>query len=194
LALARFFSMGRRGLKEQGRAAAAASTGTAANTSESRASSQGAGDTAENGEGDAYREQWTALSAKHPEIFTVAGEEIDAWHRQEVWRHESQKDWSNAVAHLSALLETHPDSGDFLRRRAAAYVAMTTNSPAAASANLLERALADYHRTLMWVDRFPGVAKAGRLPFLEKRREVYLQLGRRAEAEVDEQELKAFTP
>jgi hypothetical protein len=59
------------------------------------------------------------------------------------------------------------------------------------AANLLECALADYTHTLAWVDRFPAIAKESRKPFVEKRREVYLKLGRKAEAEADELELKA---
>lgn len=59
-----------------------------------------------------------------------------------------------------------------------------------AATDYLERALADYNRTLAWVDRYPAIAKESRLPFVEKRREVYLKLGRKAEAEVDERELK----
>lgn len=160
-----------------------------------------------------FRDEWQALRAKHPEVFTVSAAELDAWHRHEAWRCESRQDWSNAVTHLSALLETHSDSGDFLPRRAAAYVAMandhvasgvsrTTSLKGAASpvdqslftsaaTNYLERALADYTRTLAWVDRYPAIAKESRLPFVEKRREVYLKLGRKTEADADERELKA---
>ena len=191
-----------------------------------------------------FHAQWLTLRTKHPEVFTVSADEIDAWHRHEAWRCESRQDWSNAVAHLSALLETHPDSGDFLPRRAAACVAWaesllslapgfnpvsakgaTTSAASAASrppeavqtapalagqntglkpganetvmtskvaaTNHLERALADYTRTLAWVDRYPAIAKESRKPFVEKRREVYLKLGRKSEAEADERELKA---
>ena len=60
-----------------------------------------------------------------------------------------------------------------------------------AATNLLERALADYARTLAWVDRFPAVAKESRKPVLEERRKVLFRLGRRAEAEADERELKS---
>ena len=56
---------------------------------------------------------------------------------------------------------------------------------------LLALALADYTRTLAWVDRFPAIAKESRKPFVEKRREVHLKLGRKSEAEADERELKA---
>ena len=171
-----------------------------------------------------FHAQWLALRAKHPEVFTVSADEIDAWHRHEAWRCESRQDWSNAVAHLSALLETHPDSGDFLPRRAAAHVAWATELVAAAAGEKVgkgesekgsqdttakvgsppptfppahqpaphwERALADYTRTLAWVDRFPAIAKESRKPFVEKRREVYLKLGRMSEADADERELKA---
>jgi hypothetical protein len=179
-----------------------------------------------------FRDEWLALRARHPEVFTVSADEIDAWHRHEAWRGESRKDWSNAVVHLSALLETHPDSGDFLPRRAAAQVewaeslmavalktnvvktsSITVTTPqvkavlnppeprglpleeqrrmSRAATNLLEQALADYSRTLAWVDRFPAIARESRGPFVEMRREVYLKLGRKAEAEVDERELKA---
>ena len=191
-----------------------------------------------------FHAQWLALRGKHPEVFTVSADEIDAWHRHEAWRCESRQDWSNAVAHLSALLETHPDSGDFLPRRAAAHVAwaesllslapgfnpVTTNgvtTPAASAAsrppeavetapdraatntglkpganeieaaartsatNHLQIALADYARTLAWVDRYPALAQESRKPFVEKRREVYLKLGRKSEADADERELKA---
>ena len=228
-----------------------------------------------------FRDEWQALRAKHPEVFTVSADELDAWHRHEAWRCESRKDWSNAVHHLTELLKTQPDSGDFLPRRAAACVAMadsllslapgfnpvSTNgaiTPAASAASrppeavktapdsaapntglkpganekaaantiarsapvpgrsnadetkgvetskpvdpanasapedrrtpaatsYLERALADYNRTLAWVDRYPAIAKESRKPFVEKRREVYLKLGRKAEAEADERELK----
>ena len=166
-----------------------------------------------------FHAQWLALRAKHPEVFTISADELDAWHRHEAWRYESQRDWSNAVTHLSALLETHPDSGDFLPRRAAAHVAWATELVAAevtrltnstastptfrpvnekdqslltsAATNHWERAVADYTRTLAWVDRFPAIAKESRKPFVEKRREVYLKLGRKSEAEADERELKA---
>ncbi len=187
------------------------------------------------------------MRAKHPEVFTVSADEIDAWHRHEAWRCESRQDWSNTVVHLSALLETHPDSGDFLPRRAAAHVAwaesllslapgfnpVSTNgatTPAASAAsrppeavqtapalaaqntglkpganetvmtsrvaatNHWERALLDYTRTLAWVDRFPAIAKESRKPVVEKRREVYLKLGRKTEADADERELKATAP
>jgi len=170
-----------------------------------------------------------SAALEHP-----AGPERDAWHRHEAWRCESTKDWSNAVTHLSALLETHPDSGDFLPRRAAAYVAwagsLETNANARsapvlgrsnagetngvepartvgrtnasapedgrtpAAADLLQRALADYNRTLAWVDRYPAIAKESRKPFDEKRCEIYLKLGRTAEAAADERELKKGTP
>jgi hypothetical protein len=52
-------------------------------------------------------------------------------------------------------------------------------------------AVRDYTRTLTWVDRFPAIAKESREPFVEKRREVYLKLGRKAESDADERELKA---
>lgn len=171
-----------------------------------------------------FRDQWLALRAQHPEVFTVSADEIDAWHRHEAWRCEARQDWSNAVVHLSALLETHPDSGDFLPRRAAAHVAWAAELVAAAAgekvgkgesekgsqdttakagsppptfppAPLLvphwEHALADYARTLAWVERYPAIAKESRKPFVEKRREVYLKLGRNTEADADERELKA---
>ena len=145
------------------------------------------------------------------------------------------------------MLGTHPYSGDFLPRRAAAHVAwaesllslapgfnpVTTNgaTTSAASAasrpieavqtapdlaarhtglkpganetvmparvaatNHLQLALADYTRTLAWVDRFPAISRESRKPFVEKRREVYLNLGRKTEAEADERELKAILP
>jgi hypothetical protein len=41
------------------------------------------------------------------------------------------------------------------------------------------------------VDRYPAIAKESRLPFVEKRREIYFKLGRKTEAEADERELKA---
>ena len=41
------------------------------------------------------------------------------------------------------------------------------------------------------LERFPALAKESRKPFVEKRREVYLMLGRKAEAGADERELKA---
>lgn len=62
---------------------------------------------------------------------------------------------------------------------------------ASAGTDYLERALADYNRTLAWVDCYPAIANESRLPFFKKRREVYLKLGRKAEAEVDERELKS---
>ena len=52
----------------------------------------------------------------------------------------------------------------------------------------------DYTRTLAWVDRFPAIAKESRKPFVEKRREVYLKLGRKSDAEADERGLKAAHP
>jgi hypothetical protein len=61
---------------------------------------------------------------------------------------------------------------------------------AATATNLQERALADYNRTLAWVDRFPAIARESRRPFVEKRREVLVKLGRLNEAETDERELK----
>ncbi len=154
------------------------------------------------------------MRAKHPEVFTVSADELDAWHRHEAWRCESRQDWSNAVYHLTELLKTQPDSGDFLPRRAAAYMAWAaagekggkgdegkgsdvtvpktgSPQPAFSPAPLLALALADYNRTLAWVDRYPAIAKESRLPFVEKRREVYLKLGRKAEAEADGRELKA---
>jgi hypothetical protein len=185
-----------------------------------------------------FRDLWLDLRANHPELFTVSSDELDAWHRHEAWRCESRKDWSNAVHHLTELLKTQPDSGDFLPRRSAAYVAradelvaadvrrLTTNAAergvrvaptpdgstapkrlegrapsekdqsllTSAATNLLELALADYNRTLAWVDRYPAIAKESRLPFVERRREVYLKLGRQLEAEADERELKAARP
>ncbi len=181
-------------------------------------SGEGAGHSTRGRVRSPFRDEWLALRAKHPEVFTVSAEEIDAWHRHEAWRCESTKDWSNAVTHLSALLETHPDSGDFLPRRAAAHVAWAADLVAAevtrlthsaaptpsarpangkdqslltsAATNLWERALADYARTLAWVDRYPAIAKESRKPFVEKRREVYLKLGRVAEAAADERELR----
>ena len=60
-----------------------------------------------------------------------------------------------------------------------------------AATNHWELAERDYTRTLAWVDRFPAIAKESRKPFVEKRREVYLKLGRKTEADADEQELKA---
>jgi hypothetical protein len=194
--------------------------------------------------GQSFRDQWLALRTKHPEVFTVSADEIDAWHRHEAWRCESRKDWSNAVHHLSELLKTHPDSGDFLPRRAAAHVAwadallslapgfnpVSTNgatiqaasaasrppeavetAPAIAATNTglkpgaNERAMTsriaatnhwdlavrDYTRTLTWVDRYPAIATESRKPFIEKRREVYLKLGRTEAAAADERELKA---
>lgn len=161
---------------------------------------------------DRVASDWLALRVKHPEVFTVSADEIDAWRRHEAWRAESTKDWSNAVKHLSPLLETQPDSGDFLPRRAAAYVAWANELVASgvsritssvdatqpidqsrltsAATNYLERALADLNRTLAWVDRYPAIAKESRLPFVERRRDVYLKLGRAAEAAADERELK----
>ena len=248
LALARFFAKGR-GEQDRERSAAVLSRSTSelavvAGTPKSASSAVAAAAGDSRAPGQSFHAQWLALRAKHPEVFTVSADEMDAWHRHEAWRHESRQDWSNAVTHLSALLETHPDSGDFLPRRAAAYVAMaesllslapgfnpvTTNSattPAASAAsrppeavqtapaiaatntglkpganeieaaartsatNHWARALADYTRTLAWVDRFPAIAKESRKPFVEKRREVYLKLGRKTEAEADERELKA---
>ena len=124
-----------------------------------------------------------------------------------------------AVTHRSALLITHPNPGNCLHHFAAAYVAWATELVAAevtrltnsaastppvvrvnekdqslltsAATNHWEHALADYTRTLAWVDRFPAIAKESRLPFVEKRREVYLKLGRKTEADADERELKA---
>ena len=60
-----------------------------------------------------------------------------------------------------------------------------------AATELLERALGDYNRTLAWVERYPANVKESRKPFVEKRREVYLKLGRVADAAADERELKS---
>ena len=123
-----------------------------------------------------------------------------------------------AVTHRSALLKTHPNPGNCLHHFAAARVEWATELVAAevtrlthsaastphvrpanekdqslltsAATNHWERALADYARTLAWVDRFPAIAKESRKPFVEKRREVFLKLGRKVEAEADERELK----
>ena len=56
---------------------------------------------------------------------------------------------------------------------------------------IIGSALADYTRTLAWVGRFEAIAKESRKPFVEKRREVYRKLDRKAEAEADARELKA---
>ena len=233
LALARFFAKGRGEQEAMGSAAApAARVGALADppsASPSSSASELAARSGVSGEGaghdtrgrvrSPFHAQWLALRAKHPEVFTISADEIDAWHRHEAWRCESRQDWSNAVAHLSALLETHPDSGDFLPRRAAAHVAWAAELVAAevtrlthsaastptvrpvnekdqslltlAATNHWELAERDYTRTLAWVDRFPAIAKESRKPFVEKRREVYLKLGRKTEADADEQELKA---
>ena len=43
------------------------------------------------------------------------------------------------------------------------------------------------------MDRFPAIAKGIRKPFVEKRREVYLKLGRKTEVEADDPESKGGT-
>ena len=168
-----------------------------------------------------FRDEWLTLRAQHPEVFTVSTKEMHAWNRREAWRSESQNDWSNAVHHLSVLLERQSDSGEFLSRRAAAYEALAwsfvvsgvsqiaTNIlehgvPAAsggvrnlatlAATDYLERAWADYNRTLVWVDRFPAIAKELRKPFVTARHRVLTKLNRRKEARSDFYELNNIPP
>jgi hypothetical protein len=85
---------------------------------------------------------------------------------------------------VEALLQACGEAEDFFKTAVDPH-------PGLAQPGTLAIPLADYGRTLAWVDRFPAIAKESRKPFVEKRREVYLKLGRKAEADADERELKA---
>lgn len=144
-----------------------------------------------------FLERWQTLHEKHPDIFGITEDEIDAWHWHEAWRFQTTDFYSNAVHHLSALLKKDASDGELLERRASVYFAWAEslrgglNSSPNEAEGFLKLALADCNRVLEWVDRFPELKKEARRPLFEKRREISLRLGRISEAKLDEEELKA---
>jgi len=141
-----------------------------------------------------FPETWLALRQKHPSDFSIAETELDAWERHAAAHAEERSDWPAAVQHLTRLLQTHPDSGDFLPRRASAYARWAGAAGTPADPERMQSALTDYTRAIASIELHREIAKQSRKPLLVERSKVLRQLNRLQEAQADLLEAKDIPP